>query len=484
MSAGPGEAVVTPPPAGRLAGRPAGGKGLFPLPLTPFEAFLFLDSRPGYPMTFDVEVSFDGALDRRVVGPALAAALDRHPLLAAAVSRGPAGPVWVPSEDDAGFAWVGEGDDPGPRADPIDLRRTGGLRARFEVRGGRSAARFTAHHACCDGQGMRRFLIDFLTAYDSMTERDRGGPRRPEPAWSRLEPERLRDRGTVVPGREAAPVGRRPAGAWHRFRDAAEFVVRSPVPVAALRRSRDREGDGRPSDLLTAVFGRDETAGLRQEAGRSGVTLNDTAVAAFLVTLAEWNRRYGAASARPLRLLIPTDLRTAGDRFLPAANRTGFAFLTRRPDRCGDFRTLLADVREEMLFIKRARPGATFLRDLAVLHRLPGVLPALLRSRRPMATAILTNLGDVDRGVGGVFRRDEEGFAVGALRVTGIAAIPPVRPGTGVGIALCVYDGRLTLGLRFDPSRFDAAAADELLRAYAAALRGAAGAIRSPGPDR
>lgn len=37
---------------------------VLPLPLVPFEEYLLLDDRPGYRMTFLVDQSFDGEIDR------------------------------------------------------------------------------------------------------------------------------------------------------------------------------------------------------------------------------------------------------------------------------------------------------------------------------------------------------------------------------------------------------------------------------------
>ena len=60
---------------------------VLPLPMAPVEEYLFLDDRPGYRMTFLVEQTFDGEIDRAAFDVGIAEASRRHPLLHAFVNR-------------------------------------------------------------------------------------------------------------------------------------------------------------------------------------------------------------------------------------------------------------------------------------------------------------------------------------------------------------------------------------------------------------
>jgi len=71
---------------------------LFPLHMTSFEHYMFVDDRPSYPMTFVVQLKFNGELDRAAFSDALAAAIQRHPLLTAIVGPGKGGKdCWIPA---------------------------------------------------------------------------------------------------------------------------------------------------------------------------------------------------------------------------------------------------------------------------------------------------------------------------------------------------------------------------------------------------
>ena len=48
---------------------------VFPLPLTLLESFMVADSRPAYPMLADVELQFQGRLDRAALASALSFAV-------------------------------------------------------------------------------------------------------------------------------------------------------------------------------------------------------------------------------------------------------------------------------------------------------------------------------------------------------------------------------------------------------------------------
>ena len=76
---------------GRSCAAKASSTGLFSLPLIPFERYMLVDDRPGYPMSFVFVVELAGTPDRTALEAAFQAALARHPLLSArlAVALGP-----------------------------------------------------------------------------------------------------------------------------------------------------------------------------------------------------------------------------------------------------------------------------------------------------------------------------------------------------------------------------------------------------------
>src|SRR6478735_7728636 len=68
---------------------------LFPLRLTPFEAVMYWDDRPEYPMVFYGELELSGRLDREALRKAVQFVLPRHPLLRAGVETREGFPHWV-----------------------------------------------------------------------------------------------------------------------------------------------------------------------------------------------------------------------------------------------------------------------------------------------------------------------------------------------------------------------------------------------------
>src|SRR6056297_670290 len=80
---------------------------LFPLYLTPFEDYMLWDDRRAYPMTFVVQMKFEGSIDRSAITAALPLALARHPLLRAIVRPAKANKdCWVAAANqDVEISW-------------------------------------------------------------------------------------------------------------------------------------------------------------------------------------------------------------------------------------------------------------------------------------------------------------------------------------------------------------------------------------------
>ncbi|RLT05852.1 MAG: hypothetical protein DWI21_12225 [Planctomycetota bacterium] len=62
-------------------------ESLFPLPLSDFEFYMFVDNRPSYPMVFTMIVHLSGSLDRTHFTAAVNSALSCHPLLNCRVQK-------------------------------------------------------------------------------------------------------------------------------------------------------------------------------------------------------------------------------------------------------------------------------------------------------------------------------------------------------------------------------------------------------------
>ena len=118
------------------------------------------------------------------------------------------------------------------------------------------------------------------------------------------------------------------------------------------------------------------------------------------------------------------------DDSLPAANRMGYAFLTRQFAATHHWEKLLAGVRDETAYIKKYRVGIDFVKNMAIAQRVPFLLPLLLKTSHCLATTVLTNIGDATRRLRRRFPVEAGRALIGGLPLEYIKVTPPVRPGT------------------------------------------------------
>lgn len=426
---------------------------LFPLALAPFEKFLLQDERPGYEMVFYVDVGFEGPIDLSALREAVALAAARHPLLIARLSPALSGWRWL-LPDEAVVPIVPLHAEASLPAD-FDLRYESGCRLGVRQTSTFTTITFQVHHACCDGEGFRQFLFDILVGYAALT-----GIAATYVAKD-LDYARLKQRHHFQP--PAPPTNEPGHDFWQKVRHAYGFHVLAPSPAAGVRR---RPPPHEPLALKSLVLSREQTARIEQQVVATERTLNDVALALLFQTLAQWNHARGGHGQQRLRILMPTDLRDRHDLMLPAANRVGFSFLTRRLSDCDDFHSLVDGIKDESRYIRTHRLGLDFINIMASVQRLPGVLPLLLKIPRCMSTAVLTNLGDTSRRLKKFFPDDEGTPVIGNLRLRHVIGSPPLRPGMRVGVGLCICAGRLSLSLRGDANWFDGPMTQELLNRY------------------
>jgi putative ABC transport system ATP-binding protein len=152
-----------------------------------------------------------------------------------------------------------------------------------------------------------------------------------------------------------------------------------------------------------------------------------------------------------------------------------FAFLTRHSLACHGSRELLESIRVETDAIRRGQLSLYFVGGLSTVQSV-GALPSLLASRFCFATAVLTNLSDPTRRFVTRFPRTAQGLVVGDLVLEGIAAVPPVRPGTRAVFGIINTAGTFSVSLKWDPLIYSPQEAQHLLSAYVAQLQATADA--------
>jgi hypothetical protein len=434
---------------------------IFPLPLTPFEEYMLADDRPQWPMTFFLRLELRGQYDPAILTSALTAALARHPLLASLLADGGGGGLqWVAGPGvppPVSFAGAGcELDFPEGRQ--IDLRRKIGVRVWVRSDGADEWALWVQfHHACCDGLGAMQFVGDVLAAYASAGQKTASGSSRPV-----LDPERLRRRADfrLISFRTLLRLPQEFLG----FLGVIEFFSHRPPGLTAANASDATRTIPATAEFPVWIdhrFGPEQTERLWQAARAANVTLNDLLLANLFSATDDWFAVHRAAARQQfLRMMVPTNLRSAADRQTPAANIVSMVNLDRRPIRYASPRRLLKSISLEMAIIKRCRLGITMHHVVGLARRL-GKLAWLLPDDGCLSTCVLSNLGDVSAAV--------EPAVDSRLELVSLNFLPPVRLGTAAAFGISTHRGCTTITLHYDSS-LSAEAARELLDKFVARL--------------
>lgn len=427
---------------------------LLPLPLTVFELLMATDARPSCPMTCLIEMVMVGRLEHELFEAAVQEAVSRHPLLMACVRNLHFRPTWVECHTPAPVIWERESDPPSPPEMPwIDLKHEPGIRIYVREGSDRTSIWLQLHHACGDGRGAQRFLVDLFTAYARQFP-----DRKPCPEYDALNYDRLLHREARFP----PPGAVNERGATFAPGESFAFLTQTPMVLP----SGGNTGPYAYPRIARYAFTSEETAAIRARARAEASTINTVGLGLLFGTLADWSLRHGKRGSKYLRVLVPMDLRERVDEYLPFANRMGFTFVTRKLSVCDDWLPLLTGLRDEALFVQKYVPARDFLNNIIVGQRIPFAVWLFQRLPLCFSSAVFTNLGDPTRR----FRRrfpDTDGMiTIGDAHLELIYGCPPVRPYTAAGFELCRCAQRMTVSAHFDARFFGEADSRQLLDEY------------------
>ncbi|MFH5803273.1 hypothetical protein [Alienimonas sp. DA493] len=493
------------------------------LPLTAVERFMLDDDRPSHPMTGVHELLVRGPLDDALLADAVEATRRRHPLLCRVIDDSGREPVWVPAPADATVI-VDRAPAGTPRTHPrghwLDVRRELGLRiwVRDEEpdADGVPLCRMSVavHHCVADALGGITFLIDLFAHLSAA----RGGAAVPAPpsAERLLRRGQLYERAGLLPG---LPPGR--LTVWGHLLIGAQRMKRTrTLPLAPGSRgkaiSAKPAADAGPeppgvtptddvSPPRTASFTEEETHRLKAAAKARGITLNDLLLRDVFLTVREHNARFGAAGATldgqpaAVRINVPVNLRDASD--LPASlrkppadgranrdgtddgggltvvNKIGMALVTRPTALADDPQALLRSVHEEMSWVRQTERGRRFVEAVQLSYALLNRPPGGMFDGTCYATAVLSNIGDLERVLPPALRDDRGRLhapaadPAEALTVLEYATGSPGRPLTRATVLAASYGRRLQLHLRTDPAEIAPEDADAFWADLAARVR-------------
>ena len=90
----------------------------------------------------------------------------------------------------------------------------------------------------------------------------------------------------------------------------------------------------------------------------------------------------------------------------------------------------------------------TFIFTLWLARLLPGGIRSLVKNQQTAATALFTNLGSIFNCRK---RAASQAMHIGRAKLVSIEILPPIRAGTGLGVAVCEYTHVLHCTLHSDP---------------------------------
>lgn len=472
----------------------------FPLRLSPFEKFILWDERQRQPMTSFIELRFASPLDVGKLLATLTNAVHRNPLLASRVVEHNAD-LWWDYDPLYRPELLASSTQPPLRQGwpiPIDLRRECGGRYWYGTCESGWRLMIQLHHACCDGVGMRRVMIDALAGYaqplESLLHSSSGselsvlagdaantdevddnaalegvpsGIAVDKPLrWEKTRLETLPTRFDFS-GAYKGPA-KRPLTTWQRIKNTHYFHCCLPVALRGTAKERDSiEGVDDQEPLRHAQLSREVSQQILERARQSQVAINDLAITLLFQTCVRWNRGLGDQNPRShIRLLMPYDLRSRVDLHMPAANRLSFCFLGRNARQCENFAELLASVQAEVQLIKDSRLPLDFLEALRLAATRPAGMKWVINHSRRMATVVLTYTGDISRGMQRYFPECDGARIVGDTKITNVYGAPPIRENTNVSLGLCVNWGQLCFSAAWNRAALTPAECEKFLAQY------------------
>ena len=449
---------------------------IFPLRLSDFEYYMFVDDRPSHPMVFAMVAIVQGSLNRESLQISLDEAIHEHPLFDCLVQKLPSrGWCWVPLHSCSNnIEWTMAPTDGSFGAVPVrsfDLTQQSGLQVQAEFGLSSSRVVFHMHHACCDGIAALQFMGEVFARYGQKTA----------------------EAGQKIPHFESAGInallGRERFDADDRKRQgrkrsvtrsiakAARLILRRPVALRAsselvpVAKSSHEPEEVRHSAVRSHDLPRHVCRGLLALANRRKVSVNDLYIREMMLLARHWNSTVGAMHDKSwLRIAVPLSMRTPDHAGMPATNIVSYGFVTRRVHECNDPEKLLTSIRQQTGDILFMREGIVFLKCIRFLRALPGALKSLLGFKSCFCTVVLANVGEIRRRFDGRFPLQDGCWKAGNIVIKDIGGVAPVRPNTSAAVTIGDYGGKTTLHLRTDPAVFTTQQSQHFLSAYVARL--------------
>ncbi len=449
---------------------------IFPLRLSPFEEYLYLDDRPSAPMTEGDFWIFEGRVDPELLQRALTRAAAYEPLLFARVVGRCGKLYWDVDKETAPVrlevsrvsASVANMRQGIIELEYFNLKKdASGFRLVIGVDG------FTLYvptqHSLVDGCGITRFIGSVFDFYEDELRRARS-EKGEAPFETCIDssilpiPEELKNREKINVVYKGTPPS-----FWSVLRFAVRetflWFARRPWNVAPLLRKRKRPvsdkdestkdestKDERPK-IYWRCIPREDVERLRRLSKKIGVTFNTTLTSLAYGAFEKWRRSFDDPNAdRRLRVLMPVNLRQSDQARMPLANMIGYVFLDRASGVCGEIsERFLRDLNAQTAFIVDNSVGLCFVAGTRFFRKIPFALRFLTSSFFCHATYVFSNLGQVGYCFAQKRFRDAKTIVIeGELKLLRMIGAPPIRPNTPVSIGAISVENEVTLNFCID----------------------------------
>ncbi|MEM7784070.1 MAG: hypothetical protein AAF623_12010 [Planctomycetota bacterium] len=429
-------------------------RGVFPMHLTPFEAFMYMNDHPRFPMTFVVRFAFSGDLVQDAFQSAVDRALQRHPMLRALIRPAKASrDCWVQAEDYDSEIDFGSMDDPIQvvgASEYIDLKNEIGFRGFVRKDENRAIFYAVFHHSAVDGIGAYQFLGDVLWFYADQFGASVG--ELSDYCESDLR-KRLR-----------ANIGQIPA--W-QLSTQREYETNDYQKLSPRNEGDGLLGMNHPFPAIQVhEFNRQQYRELRLDAQKRNQTVNDRLLEALFTTMLRWNEVDGSGSGKEFCVLMPLDLRTTDQVNFSAANLVTSSFIHRSPSQIQDQENLASSLIKETVQLKHSRHESEFMTTLFSVPSRWTEAHSMFEEEKCHATAVLSNAGDPTKRFQNEFSKKAGKLIAGNLVLEEVGGASPLRNSTRLTVNIFTYQRKLSINLRMDPQFFTASDSQGFLKQY------------------
>lgn len=225
----------------------------------------------------------------------------------------------------------------------------------------------------------------------------------------------------------------------------------------------DAPPDGFPT-ILRFSIDEEATAHAQITSRHLGVTLNDLLATDLFLALANWRSNQNIEDGGWLRMMIPVNIRTAGDKHLPAANVLGGTHLDRRQPDFADAAQLLRSIHEEIAFVKRWDLSRCLVALAEQCRRRPGLLERMIRVDKCRMSIMFSNMSKPLRHL--PLPRSNGRVVAGNVTLEGMDFVGAFHPYLCVNVCVALYANQLSFTLHYDQRTLSKAQATDLCQTY------------------